>query len=119
MVITPPSVVRVRGELAEGIFEIIASPDGATFALHSQPVACWRKVVAMINRPGGCVENLTLVPQAGTKAILVSSLAPAEPHKFDARLQVRVGSRGDFAVPNSRASRSCSLSIEACGQRST
>ena len=119
MVITPPSVVRVRGELAEGIFEIIASPDGERLRFTANQLPAGAKVVAMINRPGGRVENLTLVPQAGTKAILVSSLAPAEPHKFDARLQVRVGSRGDFAVPNSRASRSCSLSIEACGQRST
>ncbi len=88
-----PDPVPVRGELAEGVMEIIDTPAGERFRFTAARMAPGVEAVAVIDRPGGAAETLRLAPQAGNVLCLVSSEAPAEPHEFDARLRVRAGGR--------------------------
>jgi hypothetical protein len=41
-----------------------------------------------IHRPGGAIETLPLIPQPDDHHELVSTIAPAEPHEFDAELEL-------------------------------
>ncbi|MHB8886321.1 MAG: cation diffusion facilitator family transporter [Methylovirgula sp.] len=91
-----PAPLAVSGELSEGVLEIIETPEGERLRLTAVRLPTGAKVVAMIDRPGGRVETLALAPQAGKTRALMSTIAPAEPHEFDGRLQIRAGDREEI-----------------------
>lgn len=90
--------VPVRGDLAEGVMEIVDTPDGERFRFSAARLAPDAEAVAVIDRPGNVAETLRLTPQNGDRYCLMSSEAPAEPHEFTARLQVRAAGREE-ALP--------------------
>ena len=82
-----------RGELAEGVIEIVDTREGERFRLTATRLATSAGAIVAIDGPGGIEERLPLSPQAGNHLVLMSVQAPAEPHEFTARLQVRAEGR--------------------------
>lgn len=79
---------QFAGTLAEGILEIVDTAKGEcmrlTVSRHSEGL----RAAVIIDRPGGAAETLPLLPDAADHLSFVSTIAPAEPHEFDARLQL-------------------------------
>ena len=88
-----PAPEPLKGELAEGIIEIVDTPEGERFRFTASRLAPGAEIVAVIHRPGGVSETLSLAPEAGNTLRRVSRDAPSEPHEFDAHLQVRNAER--------------------------
>ena len=88
-----PASVRVSGELAAGVLEIVDTSDGERLRFTTAQSAVGTRIVAMIDRSGGLVGSLVLAPQPGVTDTFLSAAAPAEPHEFDARLHIRFGAR--------------------------
>ena len=88
-----PDPVAVKGELGEGVIEIIETPAGERLRFRAQRLAAATKVSVEIERPGGRVETLSLTPLAEDPSRLVSADPPAEPHEFDARLCLQASER--------------------------
>ena len=88
-----PDPVRVKGELGEGVIEIIETPGGERLRFSATGLATGAQVSVVIERPGGQDENLVLTPSSGDPTRLMSAVAPAEPHQFEARLWLQVGDR--------------------------
>ncbi|MHB8883922.1 MAG: cation diffusion facilitator family transporter [Methylovirgula sp.] len=86
-----PDPVPVRGKLAEGIVEIVDTPDGERFRFAAARVTAGTEVVVVIDRPAGLVETLPLAARDGAPSELLSAAAPAEPHEFEARLLLKCG----------------------------
>ncbi len=86
--------VAVNGELAQGVVEIIDTPQGERLRFTSAQRAADLRLVANIQRSSARVEALELIQQSGGVEFL-SSAAPEEPHEFDAILQVRSGDRSE------------------------
>lgn len=82
-----PSPVRVAGRLADGLLEIIDTPDGERFRLRVARHAEGLSANVRIARPER-TEELDLVPVTGNHHELQSRVAPAEPHEFEARLEL-------------------------------
>jgi len=83
-----PAPFRVSSALATGLLEIIDTPEGERMRLTvSRHVESLAATVA-IRRPGGAIETLPLIPKRDDHHELVSSIAPAEPHEFDAELEL-------------------------------
>ena len=83
-------------ELAEGVLEIVDTPDGERLRFTAKHLPAGTKVVAMIDRPGGRIETLALALQPGTTTTFFSARAPAEPDEFDARLCIHFGAREEL-----------------------
>ena len=92
-----PNPVPLCGDLAEGVVEIIETPQGERMRFTSlRPVPDLR-VVVTIKRAPSPDEVLDLIPvQGGTQ--FLSNSAPREPHEFDAMLQLRQDVRSE-ALP--------------------
>ena len=88
-----PVSVRVSGELAEGVLEIVDTPDGERLRFTTVQSPIGTRIAAMIDRSGGLVESLVLAPQPGSTNTFLSSGAPTEPHEFDGRLCIYFGAR--------------------------
>jgi cation diffusion facilitator family transporter len=93
-----PEPVEVRGELAEGIVEIIDTPAGERLRFTAARSAPGLAVVARIQREGNQVEVLELLAESNAPKRFLSSVAPEEPHEFDARLCLKAGDRSE-ALP--------------------
>ncbi|HYL88855.1 MAG TPA: cation diffusion facilitator family transporter [Burkholderiales bacterium] len=88
-----PDPVAVKGELGEGVIEILATPAGERLCFRATRLAVPARVSVEIERPDGRVETLSLAPLAEDPSRLLSTIAPAEPHEFDARLCLQVDER--------------------------
>ena len=86
--------MRVRGELGEGIVEIIDTPAGERLRFTSANADAGLDVVAEIARPAG-PETLILQPSAAQPSVFLSAAAPAEPHEFEAVLRLRRDGRSE------------------------
>ena len=84
-----PAPFRVSSPLATGLLEIIDTPEGERMRLTVSRHAEGLAATVAIRRPGGAIETLPLIPKFDDHHELVSSIAPAEPHEFDAELQLR------------------------------
>jgi cation diffusion facilitator family transporter len=82
-----PEPFRVEGKLATGLLEIVDTPEGERMRLTTHQRAEGLQVVVTIDRPGG-IETLPLPPVPGSPHVLQSSVAPAEPHEFEAELRL-------------------------------
>ena len=82
--------VPVKGTFVEAVLEIVDTPNGERMRLTAARLTDNADVSVVIHRPEG-EKKLPLLPQDGEQGVLMSSIAPAEPHEFDARLVLRVG----------------------------
>ena len=88
-----PEPFRVDGTLAKGLLQIVDTAGGERMRLIvSQHVENLRAVV-VIKRPGGQAEILPLLPSKEDHHSYISATAPAEPHDFDATLQLAASGR--------------------------
>jgi len=80
-----PEPFKVAGDLASGLLEIVDTSAGERMRLTIDSHADDLVATVIIDRPEG-PETLALGPVAGDHHRLESSVAPAEPHEFEARL---------------------------------
>ncbi len=88
-----PEPVAVRGELAEGVLEIIDTPQGERIQLATKRATAGLTAVVCITRNSGTVETLALVVSRDDPTRFVSTAAPAEPHTFHGELALCVAGR--------------------------
>lgn len=88
-----PKPFQVASPLAKGLLEIVDTPDGERMRL----IVTWHveglQAVVNIKRPGNVLETLPLLASADDHHVLQSTTAPAEPHEFEATLDLE-GPRG-------------------------
>jgi len=83
-----PEPFMVSSPLATGRLEIIDTPDGERMLLEVSDHQEDLKALVRISRPGGMVETLQLYPSPHNHHTYLSEVAPAEPHEFDAVLDL-------------------------------
>ena len=88
-----PEPFKVDSPLAQGLLAIVDTPDGERIRLTVSAHAEALTAVVCIRRDGGTVERLPLLPTAGDHHVFQSENAPAEPHEFNADLQLSDGMR--------------------------
>lgn len=91
-----PEPFRFESPIVGGLLEIIDTPDGERIRLSVERPVKRMTATVSINRPDGKVEALTLTPVVGNDLQFISLAAPAEPHKFDARLYLQASGREDI-----------------------
>ena len=82
-----PKPVHVASRLADGLLEIVETPNGERMRLRVSRHAEGLRARVEISR-GGSTENLDLLPVGENHHRLESRNAPAEPHEFTARLRL-------------------------------
>lgn len=82
----------VTCDLADGLLEIVNTPQGERMRLTIDRHAEGLTSMAVIDRPNG-PEPLFLMLDAGDHHRLQSLDAPAEPHEFDARLVLQANGK--------------------------
>lgn len=90
-----PDPVPVTTRLANGLLQIVDTPDGERFRLRVSRHAEGLKASVDIEREGGRTEVLDLHPVGGDHHLLQSHMAPEEPHEFTARLRLAAGADSD------------------------
>jgi cation diffusion facilitator family transporter len=85
-----PAPFTVSSRLATGLLEIIDTPDGERMRLSISKHVEGLEAVVEIAR-GNTVERLPLLPSLTDHHALMSVVAPAEPHEFDAVLKLMAG----------------------------
>lgn len=90
-----PEPVAVASLLATGLLEIIKTPDGERMRLTVGRHAAGLEAKVTIDRSGGHVETLDLVPHIGTDGVFISTRAPDEPHEFKAHLRLKTADKTD------------------------
>lgn len=79
--------------LVDGLLEIVDTDAGERMRLTISRAATGLRAVVEIKRPGGLSETLPLLPVEGNRRVFLSEVAPAEPHEFDAVLQLSTGDK--------------------------
>lgn len=90
-----PKPFRVASKFATGFLEIVDTLEGERMRLTVTRHVEGVQAVVKIQRPGGKVEILPLVTSADDHHVLQSAEAPAEPHEFDATLQLGANGKED------------------------
>ncbi|MBC2804847.1 cation diffusion facilitator family transporter [Rhizobium ruizarguesonis] len=85
-----PAAFTVSSRLATGVLEIVDTPEGERMRLSISKHARGLEAVVEIARDG-LVERLPLLPSPDDHHALISKVAPAEPHAFDAVLKLMAG----------------------------
>ncbi|ANK89284.1 MULTISPECIES: cation diffusion facilitator family transporter [unclassified Rhizobium] len=85
-----PAPFTVSSRLATGLLEIIDTPEGERMRLSISKHARGLEAVVEIAREGG-IERLPLLPSPADHHALMSTVAPTEPHEFDATLKLMAG----------------------------
>jgi cation diffusion facilitator family transporter len=83
-----PEPFKVDGKLAKGQLQIVDTPAGERMRLTTSKRAEGLGAVVVIKRPGGTDETLPLLPAKQDQGSYMSSVAPEEPHEFDATLRL-------------------------------
>jgi cation diffusion facilitator family transporter len=89
-----PDPFRFKSKLAEGVLEIVDTPDGERMRATLDRAEPGLVAEVLIDRAGGACETLHLT-QADGRNVLESTAAPAEPHEFDAVLELAAGGRAE------------------------
>ena len=87
-----PSLFKVDSGLATGSLRIVDTPTGERMRLDVSRHAAGLRATVHIHRPTG-VETLPLLPLEDDHHVYQSASAPAEPHEFDAELELSGDSR--------------------------
>jgi cation diffusion facilitator family transporter len=90
-----PEPFSVASSLANGLLEIADTPDGERMRLSLVVPIDGLQATVTIERPGGHVEALPLIPVGGNDGVYQSAIAPTEPHEFSAQLRLNVGEQND------------------------
>ncbi|MBY3053683.1 cation diffusion facilitator family transporter [Rhizobium laguerreae] len=85
-----PAAFTVSSRLATGLLEIVDTPEGERMRLSISKHARGLEAVVEIARDG-LVERLPLLPSPADHHALISNVALAEPHAFDAVLKLMAG----------------------------
>ena len=85
-----PRPVQVTSRLADGLLEIVETPQGERLRLRVSRHAEGLGAQVDIDR-GGARELIELAPLNGDHHCLQSGVAPAEPHEFSATLRLSAG----------------------------
>ena len=88
-----PEPFRVQSELAEGLLQIVDTPQGERMRLTLSRQEDGLTATVLIDRPGE-TETLRLARATGDSCFQ-SSVAPAEPHDFSAELHLFAAGRTD------------------------
>ena len=83
-----PEPFRFASPLATGVLEIVDTPDGERLRLTLEPPVDGIGAVVGIKRQGGVTETHPLLAVTGVPGRFQSTAAPAEPHEFQAWLQL-------------------------------
>ena len=83
-----PEPFRLDGKLATGQLEIVDTSAGERMRLTISKRAEGLGAVVVIKRPGGKDETIPLLPSKQDQGSYISSVAPEEPHEFDATLRL-------------------------------
>jgi cation diffusion facilitator family transporter len=86
-----PDPVAVQTRLANGLLQIVDTPEGERMRLRLSRHAEGLTAKVGIAREGGRTEMLELFPIGGDHHLLQSRAAPEEPHEFSAKLQLAAG----------------------------
>ena len=86
-----PDPVPVSTKLANGLLQIVDTPDGERMRLRVSRHAEGLIASVDIERAGGRTEILDLQPVGDDHHLLQSRTAPEEPHEFSARLRLAAG----------------------------
>jgi cation diffusion facilitator family transporter len=86
-----PDPVRVSNRLADGLLQIVDTPEGERMRLRVSRHADGLRASVVIERPEGRTEVLELRPVGGDHHWLQSATAPEEPHEFAASLKLAAG----------------------------
>lgn len=90
-----PDPVPVATRLANGLLQIVDTPDGERMRLRISRHAEGLSASVDIEREGGRTEVLDLQPVGGDHHLLQSHMAPEEPHDFSARLRLAAGAESE------------------------
>lgn len=90
-----PDPVPVATRLAQGILQIVDTPEGERMRLRVSRHAEGLIARVDIERDAGRTEVLELEPVGGDHHLLQSRAAPEEPHEFTARLRLSAGGDGE------------------------
>ena len=90
-----PEPFKVACAFGTGILEIVDTANGERMRLSLDQPANGLKAIVTIDRDGGKVETLPLMPVTGKAQIFESVTAPAEPHEFAAQIRIQVADRQD------------------------
>lgn len=83
-----PAPFEVQGRLANGRLQIVETSEGERMRLVVSSHAEGLKAEVNIQRPGGKIERLSLLPSRDDHHSFQSEEAPEEPHEFDAELKL-------------------------------
>ena len=83
-----PEPFVFEGKLATGLLRIVDTANGERMRLTVSTHAKGLGAVVVIKRPGGVMEKLPLLPAVDDHHSYLSASAPAEPHAFDATLEL-------------------------------
>jgi len=83
-----PEPFQVEGKLANGLLEIVDTDAGERMRLRVSRHVEGMKATVRILRGHGVVETIPLIPLNDDHHILQSTVAPTEPHEFDAELRL-------------------------------
>lgn len=86
-----PAPFPFEGKLAAGVVEIIDTPAGERMRVSIYRHVDGLNASVTIERPGNASETLDLSPDGSDHHGLISAVAPAEPHSFEARLRLSAG----------------------------
>ena len=91
-----PEPFKVSSTLAKGLLEIANTPQGERMRLSIEHPNADLHARVTIDRFGGKVETINLLPVHGNAGVYLSALAPEEPHEFSAQLRLLAGSKEDI-----------------------
>lgn len=90
-----PDPFLFKSKLAQGVLVIVDTAQGERMQMTLDAPISGLKATVVIDRPGGD-ETLALDGVGDDPTRYLSSAAPAEPHEFDAVLQLRVSTRREY-----------------------
>jgi cation diffusion facilitator family transporter len=90
-----PDPIRLSTTMLTGLLEIADTPRGERIRLRVSRHVEGLSAVVVIKRDEAKLETLALVPVAGDHHWMESEAAPAEPHEFEATLQLTAGALSD------------------------
>ncbi len=83
-----PEPFDFEGQIAAGTLGIVETEAGERFQVQVASPAAPETITVRVLRPGNRVEHHVLAPDAGTPGLWRSPGPPAEPHEFDALLEL-------------------------------
>ena len=93
-----PEPFKVASALTNGLLEIVDTPQGERMRLSLERHTPGMEATVTIDRAGGKVESLRLIPVPGNDGVFLSTAPPDEPHEFSAQLRLKLADRDDVVA---------------------